>query len=139
MGYWLSVIGSRQKPKTEDRKPNTANQKGFTLLEVLVSLAIVTSALAVLLHSQLISLSGGMRSYYYTTAIFLAQRVLTETEKDGNLQDGHEESDFIDYPEFRWKREVKKTDIDGLKEVKVVLSGPENTQIILHTYLIENE
>ena len=79
-------------------------------------------------------MKNGTRSGYYTTAIFLGNEILTNTLMEENLIAGHEDDDFEDYSEFSWTREVEDTEIGGLKEVKVVISGPENTQIVLHTY-----
>ena len=50
---------------------SSMNSKAFTLLEVLISLAIVSITLVVLIHSQLLSLREGTHSQYYTTAVFL--------------------------------------------------------------------
>ncbi len=110
--------------------------KGFTLLEVLISLAIVSITLVVLIHSQLLSLREGMHSSYYTTAIFLGNEILTNTFTQENLITGDEDGDFSDYPEFSWMRKVEDTEIDGLKSVKIVISGPENTKIVLNTYCL---
>ena len=101
---------------------------------MLISLAIVSITLVVLIHSQLLSIRQGTNSKYYTTAIFLGNEILSNTLMQENLIIGNEDDDFEDYPEFSWKREVEDTEIDGLKKVKIVISGPENTQIILHTY-----
>ena len=128
-----SVVSSqegRKKLTTDCRLPTT----GFTLLEVLVSLAIVSITLVVLIHSQLLSMKNGTRSGYYTTAIFLGNEILTNTLTEENLIAGHEGDGFEDYPEFSWTREVEDTEIGGLKKVKLVILGTENTQIVLYTY-----
>jgi type II secretion system protein I len=113
--------------------------RAFTLLEVLISLAIVSLTLVVLIHSQLLSIREGELSDNYTTAIFLGNEILTNTFMQENLIAGYEEDDFVDYPEFSWKREVEDTEIDGLKKVEIVISGPENTQIVLNTYWIKRQ
>ena len=110
---------------------------GFTLLEVLISLAIVSITLVVLIHSQLLSIREGTHSGYYTTAIFLGNEILTDTLMQENLTIGREDDDFSDYPNFSWAREIEDTEIDGLKKVKIIISGPENTQIVLNTYWVK--
>jgi type II secretion system protein I len=110
---------------------------GFTLLEVLISLAIISLTLVVLIHSQLLSTREGIRSNYYTTAIFLGNGILADTLMTENLTSGSEDDNFEDYPEFSWTREVEDTEIEGLKKVKIIISGPENTQIVLNSYWIK--
>ncbi|MCK4904990.1 prepilin-type N-terminal cleavage/methylation domain-containing protein [bacterium] len=126
-------------------------QLGFTLLEVLISLAIVGLTLTVLIHSQLLSIRQAMKAKYHTTAIFLANEILSDTfmqenplmrTEDGKFPvrfaSGGELADEEDYPEFFWQREVENSDIDGLKKIKITVSGPENTQIILNTYRLQS-
>ena len=109
---------------------------GFTLLEVLISLAIVSITLVVLIHSQLLSVREGTNSSYYTTAVFLGNEILSDTLMQENLISGYEDDDFEDYPEFSWERDVEDTEIDGLKKVKIVILGPSNIKIVLNTYCL---
>ena len=118
--------------------PQSPIRRGFTLLEVLISLAVISCTLAAVLHLQLVSVNEGMCSGYYTTAIFLAQKVLNETYIEEELEQ-YEEGDFVDYPDYKWKREVRDTDLDLLQEIELVLTGPENTRIILHTYRVKEQ
>ncbi len=122
--------------ESEIRNLQSTIRAGFTLLEVLISLAIVSITLVVLIHSQLLSMRQGTQSGYYTTAIFLGNEILTDTLMQENLVIGSEDNNFEDYPEFSWTREVENTEIDELKKVKIVISGPENTQIVLYTYCL---
>ena len=58
------------KPSSGGRRLTTA---GFTLLEIMVALAIVAIALVPLLRLHLLSLDATIRSQDLTTAILLAQ------------------------------------------------------------------
>lgn len=118
---------------------NPQSEFGFTLLEVLISLAIVSLTLVVLIHSQLLSIRQGTQSGYYTTAVFLGNKILADTIMQENLIAGSEDDNFENRPEFSWAREVENTEIDELKKVKIVISGPENTRIILNTYWRKKE
>ena len=111
--------------------------RGFTLLEVLISLAIVSITLVVLIPSQILSVKQGMVSKHYTTAVFLGNEILSDTFMQEDLITGDDGADFEDYPGFSWAREVENMQIAGLREVKIVISGPENIQIILNTYWIK--
>lgn len=112
--------------------------KGFTLLEVLISLAIVGLTLTVLIHSQLLSVRQGIKAKHHTTAVFLANEILSETFMREEPLLVIEGENFTDYPEFSWQREVEDSDIEGLKKIKITVSGPENTRIILNTYRLQS-
>jgi len=118
-----------------------SSKTGFSLVEVLVALAVISTCLVVILNSQVLSIEGGIRSQHYTKAVFLAQEILIETQMEENLSVEYEEGKFEDSPDFRWEREVSEAgieEVEGLKKVKIKVLGPENTQIILHTYYLGN-
>ncbi|MBU0534382.1 MAG: prepilin-type N-terminal cleavage/methylation domain-containing protein [Candidatus Omnitrophica bacterium] len=147
MNNKLPVIGYRLSGKNEHRKTNTENRTGFTLLEVLISLAIVGLTLTVLIHSQLLSIRQAMKAKYHTTAVFLANEILSDTfmqenplmrTEDGKFPVRQDLAGGEDYSEFSWQREVEDSDIDGLKKITITVSGPENTQIVLHTYRLQS-
>ncbi|MDD5454298.1 MAG: prepilin-type N-terminal cleavage/methylation domain-containing protein [Candidatus Ratteibacteria bacterium] len=136
----------RAKEKTKVFPGNYRNVKrhflsltGFTLLEVLISLAIVGLTLTVLIHSQLLSIKQATKAKYHTTIVFLANEILSDTFMRENPLTANEKENFQDYPEFSWEREVENSDIEGLKEIKITVSGPENSRIILHTYRLQSD
>jgi len=117
------------------RNPQSAS--GFTLLEVLISLAIIGLTLTVLIHSQLLSVEQGVKAKYHTTALFLANEILSDTFMQEESLLRIEGKNFEDYPEFSWEREVEDSDIEGLKTIKITVVGPENTRIVLNTYRLQ--
>jgi prepilin-type N-terminal cleavage/methylation domain-containing protein len=125
-GFWFSF-----------RNPQSAIRNGFTLLEVLIALAIIGLTLTVIMHSQHLSIGQGIKAKHYTTAIFLANEILSETfiQEEPLLE--IESGNFTDYPEFSWERETEDSDVAGLKSIKITVSGPENTRIILNTYRLQ--
>jgi general secretion pathway protein I len=81
---------------------------GFTLLEVLVAVAVVAIALVPLLRLHLLSLDATVRAQDLTTAVLLAQGKLATMAPGPTLQTGEEEGAFED-PElvrFRWHTTV---------------------------------
>ena len=81
---------------------------GFTLLEVLVAIAVVAIALVPLLRLHLLSLDATVRAQDLTTAVLLAQGKLATLAPGPALQSGEEEGAFDD-PElvrFRWHTTV---------------------------------
>lgn len=95
--------------------------RAFTLLEVMIALAIMAIALTSLFGSQSQSLSLVVEAKFNVTAAFLAQEKLAEYESGVmELVDG--EGDFgEDFPGFTWKTEVREADlgeIAGLEKLE---------------------
>lgn len=92
---------------------------GFTLIEVLVALAIVTIALTSVyrLQSQTFRMSADTR--FYTLAPMLAQGKLAEIEQQGlkNAADGS--GDFGSaYPGYAWTVHIEEVHSDLIKDDK---------------------
>ena len=107
------------KPSSGGRRLTTA---GFTLLEIMVALAIVAIALVPLLRLHLLSLDATIRSQDLTTAILLAQGQLAAM---GAFPEEGEDTGTFEEPDlekFRWHTAVKEhtfSSEDGDKEVEV--------------------
>lgn len=100
------------------------SRAGFTLLEVMVSVAIIGIALVTLIGSQSQSISIATISRFETTASLLARQKMTELALAGfdDLQSA--EGDFgEDFPEFRWQVEVRDLGEDdtGIKDADELL------------------
>ena len=105
----------------------TPHSKGFTLLEVMVAVAILSFVLVSLLGLQNSSQRNVMLAEKITTATLLAKRMMTEalsakmfvlTEDEGEF----EEEDFKDYT---WKKTISPTPIEKLMEVRVAVLWKE--------------
>jgi general secretion pathway protein I len=83
--------------------------KGFTLIEVLVAVAILGVGLTVLIEL----FSGGLRlgraSEEYTKAVNYARIKMEEIAVKPTIKEGSEEGEFNET--FRWQVEVKKVEI----------------------------
>jgi type II secretion system protein I len=99
------------------------SQRGFTFLEVLVSVAIIAIAFVTLLGSQSQSISVAEDSRFNVTAALLAQRKLTQLEIADFDDLFGEEGEFGEqYPSYRWRTEVQSlyeedTGIAGSEEL----------------------
>ena len=94
---------------------------GFLLLEVLVAVAILGSALAVLLGSINKNLILTSQSKELIVAETLAQRKLTEIELLGFPEIRQEQGEFTEAPGFKWFLSVAPASIPGLNtEVRTV-------------------
>jgi general secretion pathway protein I len=94
-------------------------RSGFTLLEVMVALAVVAFAFVGLvgLHGRNIQLVD--RANKYSRAVLLARELMTQLHFEDvvNLTDGG--GVFESYPQFRWERSVDPTTFETVKRVRV--------------------
>ena len=87
---------------------------GFTLLEVLVAVAIVAIALVTFMGLHLRSLDATIRAQDLTTAVFLAQGKMATM---GEFPDTGEEQGKFEGPElerFQWATAVTERTLDAL-------------------------
>ncbi|MGE4090054.1 MAG: prepilin-type N-terminal cleavage/methylation domain-containing protein [Candidatus Binatia bacterium] len=105
-------------------EPSAFSQRGFTLLEVLVALAILSVALIGLLglHNRNVVLA--LRAEHLSTATLLAREMLTRTQLEGTNAARVTNGDFAElhpgqYEEFRWQRTVRPAPLEGLWELRV--------------------
>jgi general secretion pathway protein I len=100
------------------------SRNGFTLLEVLVAVAVLGLALVSLLGLHVRNIDLIDRDQRITEATLLARALMTEVETGPFPELGLEEGDFeLDYPErypdLRWEREVVPTPVPNVREVRV--------------------
>ncbi len=110
--------GSWFESRTPNHKPRIT---GFTLLEVLIAVAILGASLAVLLGSVNNNLILASQSKNLVIASALAQRKLSEVELDGFPEEGEQEGEFTEATGFRWYMSVTPLGLPGLDtEIRVV-------------------
>lgn len=102
----------------------TEKTRGFTLLEVLVAVAVLGFALVSLLGLHVRNIDLIARDERVTAATLLARALMTEVEigpfPDLGATDGDFELDYPDrYPDLRWEREVLTTPVPNVREVRV--------------------
>jgi prepilin-type N-terminal cleavage/methylation domain-containing protein len=113
------------------------NQKGFTLLEVLISIIILSVALLALAGLQVISIRGNSFGGTMTEAITLARDKIEDLKRDdwSNVETG------ADSPVVRgtsYARHWAVQAIDKTKEVTVTVSWDNgNHQVSLATTLAD--
>jgi general secretion pathway protein I len=117
------------------------NERGFTLLEVVISLGILALALPILLGLRNWDLDLHARAKEMTAATILAQEKLTETELGTLLPLGETGGEFLPSPlgsqptaevtdrpsNYRWKRIVSSTPLPIVREVKIQILWPRGT------------
>jgi len=87
-------------------------EKGFTFLEIMVAVAILSIALVAALRTQSQSILIANESITNTNLLLLAKEKMAEIELDGFPDIGESEGTFEKHPEFHWKVEVKEANIN---------------------------
>lgn len=121
-------------------------EAAFTLLEVMVAVAVIAISFVSLLASQSQSLSVAGEARFRTIASLLAKQKLAELEVGGfaNLSSGS--GQFAeDFSEYHWQAEVKEltedeTGIKGsnglLKQVELTVSRDEQETFFVRTLIM---
>jgi general secretion pathway protein I len=106
---------------------------GFTLLEVMVALAVIATAFTALLGLHVRNLRLAAREQAYAQSMLLARSLITEVELGGFPDVGEAQGDFEAefpgrYPGYRWYRTVSEFPAPDTREVtvRVVPSGDES-------------
>lgn len=125
--------------------PPCKTARGFTLLEVMIAIAILGIALLGLLGLHHQSLQSVIRAQDITRAAMLAQAVMTEAELERFPEVGATRGDFQasfpgQYRDFRWERVVESSGtFPDVREVKIVVFyGPAMNHTFLLTEFLHN-
>jgi len=117
--------------------------KGFTLLEVMVALAVLSLALVVLFSQQATSLSRGNEARITTKAALLAQERMAGLLAEKRLSIGDEEGEVKDStPPFKWRQQVEEGSIEGMKKLTIVVlwkEGEREREVRFVTYVASEE
>jgi len=98
------------------------HNKGFTLLEVMIAVALMAIALVTLLGSQSQSVSFANSAKFETMAALLAQSKMSEIliqDADSLSSDSGNFGD--DYPGYAWEATVSDISIEGLDAISAYL------------------
>ena len=112
------------------------HRQGFTLLEVMIAMAILAISLVAAFRSQSQSVSMAGEARFLTTASLLAQGKMAELEsmKPQDISNG--EGVFgNDFPNYLWRVEIKDTAFQYLKKIEVSVTN--STMVTNNVYYLE--
>jgi general secretion pathway protein I len=90
----------------------------FTLLEVMIAVAVIAIVLVAVFGSQSQSITLANEAKFNTTAALLAQRKMAEIETADSLDLSSSSGDFgEDFPEYQWELNISEVPLPGTGEV----------------------
>jgi general secretion pathway protein I len=113
---------------------------GFTLIEVIVAVAILSIALVGLAHGISTALGSSKEAEYQTTAAMYAAGMIENLRAEGDIVDGQTEGDCgAELPLYRWTETITAAGVDGVHQVDVSILNSHSGQEIyaLRTLLFE--
>ena len=117
-------------------------KNGFTLLEVMIAMAILAITLVVVFQSQSQSISMAGRARFESTASLLAQSKMAEIEAADPENVVSDSGDFgDDFPGYSWQVDVTETEIKLLKKIKVkvvneIMTSNNSFRLVLYRLVV---
>ncbi len=123
-GFRISDFRSNKKIKIRNPQSTIRNEAGFTLLEVMVAVAILAIVLVSLLGLKNRSTQDVMLSEHITTATLLARRIMTETlvtVGTGAIVQKEDEGEFDEeeFKDYTWKKTISPMQLEETGSIKI--------------------
>ena len=105
-------------------------ERGFTLLEVMVAVSIMALVLVTLLGLKNKTMQDVLMADHITTATLLAKRMMTDTVMSKPRLPLEDEGEFSEqeFKEYTWKKAISVTPLDQIMEVRVAVLWKEGTR-----------
>ena len=105
-------------------RPASEEKDGFTLVEILVTLAILAAVLPALLQAFASAARNQGLSDNSTTALYLLKFRMAEIEMNGYPDVGEENGEFGENTRYRWRsvvEDIESEDVENIRRVQVTV------------------
>jgi len=111
----------------------SSRQSGFTLLEVMVALAVIATAFTALLGLHVRNLETMARENAFSRSLLLAETLAAEAELEGYPDLGTTQGDFAsklsgEAAGFTWERQVREWMLPGTREITIRVVPPRGEE-----------
>ena len=107
-------------------RPSMSKEKnGFTLVEILVTLTILSAALPALLQAFTSATRNQGLSDNSTTALYLLKFRMSEIEMSGYPDVGQETDEFGENTRYRWRsvvEDIQSEEVENIRRVMVTIT-----------------
>jgi len=135
-GFRIGDFGLNDKTKIRNPQSTIRNEAGFTLLEVMVAVAIMSMVLVTLLGLKNRTMQDVALADHITTATMLAKRKMVDTISIGTrptppVEDDGDFTGEENFKDYAWKRSVSKIPVIGtayVTEIRIAVLWKEGTR-----------
>jgi len=103
-------------------KQHKTGERGFTLLEVMIAIAILSISLVVLLYAQNSNITRSYHSRCLTKAALLGQKILTEVDLTSPLLGVWEGKEEMDDMTLTWQKRIEPSIVEGMRKIIIKVS-----------------
>ena len=122
--FRISDSGFRNRRRIFNSQSAIRNPQsnGFTLLEVMVAVAILAMVLVTLLAVKNRSTEDVMFADHITTATLLAKRVMTDTLSSGQLKKTEDQGEFNEdeFKDYTWQKTIAPMQLEGVGGIAIM-------------------
>lgn len=121
---------------------STNLHRGFTLAEVLATIAVMAIVLPVIMQAVSISTALASATRLRAQGTYLAEMKLADLLSSGQLQTAELSGDFgAEWPGFKWEAEVSDWDEPDLRQVQLYVTWfwrGQDRQVVLSTLFYDS-
>lgn len=123
----------------------SAEEKGFTLVEILVTLALLGAVLPALLHAFASAARTQGLSDNRTTVLYLLKYRMAEIEMSGYPDIGEETGEFGDNTRYSWSsivEDIESEEVENVRQVQVTVTWQHRNQersMSMNTYIADRQ